>query len=502
MLLADTKVAQQEEFYPEYSEHCSTSALWQVGGSRRLLAADRKDTNDDVQELLWQSEEARTLQSVDCRVPLPNKETTIRGHHVRVATAKDALDDNVQLRVRAGGSHDNNTALRQFCSQFCDGAIPLLLGATNFGFNLDEINQIALPNKGDSDAVLQYDQDRLTQCRRWGRTLSQVTRKLATFEKKRLELGDAKREFQVEVADSVVELQKQMLSSAFQDEMARTSGEDAKLAKVKETMALYLREVNREAALNEKADHLRHAAGLLLDAVTNAESDFANFLEQCDGLFLAVGPSKEYLLDIGSQDGNACIQEEPAKHVGCVCAYNPIGSLGSTDLDHPILGLGLQNERLLGQWHANLGRRLEGSGPQDDDVVPDLCASVWSETLESRASSFEHVLNSTSGKDGKKVLNREQALKRKYGDDYCAPFPCTASSCELSDLKYFVQQHSTKSLPEQQPSKQSTPSEKAPTTVPANATPPTEVEAIRVVDSSTIVASSTAALLALGMALV
>mmetsp|Transcript_14244 Transcript_14244/g.35997 ORF Transcript_14244/g.35997 Transcript_14244/m.35997 type:complete len:122 (-) Transcript_14244:516-881(-) len=52
------------------------------------------------------------------------------------------------------------------------------------------------------------------------------------------------------------------------------------------------------------------------------------FTEECNDLYLAQGPSKEFILDICGQGNEACFEDPGSRRVSCCCAMNPLANFG------------------------------------------------------------------------------------------------------------------------------------------------------------------------------
>lgn len=76
-------------------------------------------------------------------------------------------------------------------------------------------------------------------------------------------------------------------------------------------------------------EELKWSSGNLSEAVEEKLDLFERFLNQCNKIMPSKGANQEYLLDICSQQNDACIEKETpirsaAQHVGCCCGVNPV----------------------------------------------------------------------------------------------------------------------------------------------------------------------------------
>jgi len=445
---AANKIARR---YPDYARHCAQASVKLWSGRRLAQFQDSEKAGPEIGEAEFATPELPTMDigrslAANCNLGISG---AIKGHNIKVAIPRRATGDEIRLPRRehprepdSEGYLSSAQVLREVCEKFCQGGVPLLLGTLQYGFNLDEMNEICLPTKGGTDATLKYDENHLVQCASKGQSLHQVTQSATSFEVRREALQSTKLNFQEDIRTTVQALQKHMLSNEYRLTMERVSANpDAQVNEIRKVLKKFLGPVTEDSILNSKADALVAAANHLLVSVVNAEKDLEWFLRECDDLYLAVGSSAEYMLDFGAQQGNDCIDAEYASHVGCCCAHNPLTGIGTANLDRPIAGLdakvdlGFKSEESIGD-HFKTGAFRRLAHQQTDAHWMDFCASVWNESRYEQAEIHAPLMHTSDG--AAKVLSLHRDKVAVYGQDYCAPFPCNSSRCELEDLQKYV----------------------------------------------------------------
>eukprot|EP00932_Pfiesteria_piscicida_P006474 SRR837773.16416.p1 GENE.SRR837773.16416~~SRR837773.16416.p1 ORF type:complete len:212 (-),score=0.66 SRR837773.16416:177-812(-) len=105
-----------------------------------------------------------------------------------------------------------------------------------------------------------------------------------------------------------------------------------KLQKLHELFAEYMTSGDMSTAkltLSHACDHITKTANLLQDRLKSGIAKTRQLLQECSILALGQGPDDEYLLDICSQNSDACVDTKDGVHVGCCCGFNPLMYLGA-----------------------------------------------------------------------------------------------------------------------------------------------------------------------------
>jgi hypothetical protein len=214
--------------------------------------------------------------------------------------------------------------MNEYCEKFCatDGkpySLPLLLGNTAYGFNLEQMSDIC-------SSVGSVDMDRLAECRRKRTGLFRIQKQTAKFIGANEVLVSEQLAFQATMADESKKFREVLTSELFREEVA-LAGTDNRAEKIREKFAEFsLVGKLDDAGTEMKAaiDELNTTGQDLKKVVSENLQDAKDYFEECNQFFVAYGAEGEVLLDICPQGSTDCVEHEDGEHVGCCCALNPV----------------------------------------------------------------------------------------------------------------------------------------------------------------------------------
>lgn len=327
----------QKKLYPEYNEHCADA--W----DRRLATKDVasheivRDRINDTRVKKHRLLQQKTL--FNCTPP-QGKEVVL-SQFVNV--------DVCSNQVPPISDQDMADMCQDFCSPF---GMPIQMGSSNFGFDYSEMQNVCLKAKG---GILEADYNTLQQCESWGYSFKDIETQTANFLKELEIFTASKLAYSAFMLDFVDQMTREISKKEFKDEMKRAPNKDTVLKKtILDTMSrLKLQHKGLDRMQSSTLALQKAAQDMSLTLRSNIPL-VRRFLTECNGLFLAIGPEREYLLDICAQGSSLCINDREgyatARHVGCCCAYNPLQGLG---LPKMRISAGYQEEaRRLGLFSA------------------------------------------------------------------------------------------------------------------------------------------------------
>jgi uncharacterized membrane protein YfbV (UPF0208 family) len=296
------------------------------------------------------------------------------------------------------------------CSKFCEPlGVPLLLGTASYGFNFEQIDEII-------QSVLEYNETRITQCRGWASGFFDIQDSASKFIEELNVFTGAQQLYAAAILKAVADLRAEVQHVEFVNKMKRTSIHKKALTfkkKLTEGMDSLEQGAEKEK-FKEKADLLEAAVNQLATTVQASLDGVSKFWEECNGLYLATSPEKEYLLDIceqGSGDEIDCIEIDGTAHLSCVCAYNPVILLGLESKTH-------SQDIMLGK---NDGRRLS-----DQDMLKRayanskaVCPESWTNAQPEVTAMYQDIR--AFGQESL-FLDYDADMTTAYGEDYCG-FP-------------------------------------------------------------------------------
>ena len=261
-----------------------------------------------------------------------------------------------------------NSEMRTQCNEFCQPkGISLLIGSAQYGFDKTGAEEICLPPNG----VLKHDPEQLERCGQWSQGFQEVEIATAQFIAQ-LDVFDAARlEHAAAMVEATLQIQAYVTSEAFAKDMSRAIDKASLMIK-----AVNDRLVGGPAdeRLRAEITNLKLQTKALKDSLDKNMKLIQQFLEQCNSLYVGVGPQQEYLLDICAQKSVACLEHPRAGHVTCCCAYHPFMAFGEQLPSSIISGIDA--------WplpaRVAEGRRLRRLSV---DVPTDICAAAWTEAL-------------------------------------------------------------------------------------------------------------------------
>ena len=292
------------------------------------------------------------------------------------------------------------SAAQQQCIDFCnlDGAqlgLPILLGTSEYGFNMVEMNQICVASS-KQDVILINNQSRTNYCSARGNTLHEIKLRSAEFVTSVEGFKGQQVLYRAKMKRLSLELQETLRSDEFKKQMAR---ETNKLQLLKEQFNSFASDAaafsSASSTLGRAMQDLTDKSQALTNTVETNLDRFDEFISNCNLMLLGKGAQNEYLLDICAQGSAACVEEDLGEHIGCCCGLNPITADGVFNID--------------GGGQVSRGRRLQGQRRQSLDV----CAKARKDG-SAAAEAFKAEVESLGVGD---MYNAHQIeLKQKYGD--------------------------------------------------------------------------------------
>mmetsp|Transcript_13896 Transcript_13896/g.32774 ORF Transcript_13896/g.32774 Transcript_13896/m.32774 type:complete len:247 (+) Transcript_13896:2-742(+) len=163
---------------------------------------------------------------------------------------------------------------------------------------------------------------------------------------------------------------------------------------------------------------------------------FERYLNECNDMYVGEGAQSEYLLDICAQQNNACFENDAAGHVSCCCSYHPFTTFGESAPETTINGIAGFDPpaRVSG---ASGGRRL--SAGADRNQVLDICAQAWTDAKPHVERIYRSIQETGFPQV---VLERNQLMQEKYGNDFCAFGSAGGNGDTVSDDDYDYYHHS------------------------------------------------------------
>jgi hypothetical protein len=311
------------------------------------------------------------------------------------------------------GPEDDKSYMTQACKAFCEpNGVPILMGNLEYGFNLDEAEEICMPPKG----ALRYDEEQMRRCRTLSTGFIEIQEKAAQFLEQVNKFTSAKLLFTAKVRRAKDEFYKQLVSEEF-----RASVGDQKRSHKAEYFKDELHKKKQELLQGEEKKNLTTQSQLLAtrmeDLYATLQESLAKldaFLDECNDLFLAASAKGEFLLDICARQPAVCIDANVAEHVSCCCAFNPVLFLGEPDYQ-------VMKGRTDGQ-QRQLGAKEEFMMSSISHItLMTLCPSSWTNAKDYVAKSFWEAAK--LGQEYGLIFAGEQEEKSEsYGSNYC-PFP-------------------------------------------------------------------------------
>jgi len=298
------------------------------------------------------------------------------------------------------------------CSKFCaPTGVPLLMGTTTYGFNLEEASSVCLP-ANNSDGVLEYNETHIATCEAHGRAFNDVEAKTAGLIEKLDTFIAAKLYYTAEMTKAVQDLQTFVRSESFNVEMDKSVDKMALFREaIKSRMVDALERSAGKQRLVSSMDALRNASEALKTSLEANLDKMRAFVEDCNDLYLATGPQKEFLLDICAQGNEACFENEASRRVSCCCALNPVANFGG-GRRHRVDGISFFDLATMAA-----GRRAqETPAATEEEGVLDLCAEAWTRARPSVLATYTSIAG--LGHEDK-VEAHVGDMAQVYGSAYC-----------------------------------------------------------------------------------
>lgn len=215
--------------------------------------------------------------------------------------------------------------LAETCEIFCgEGSIPLMLGYSTVAFSLSDMNKICL-----DDELLGRNRNQTESCNHLGAALLAILDAVVEWKAKMDTQTSAQLLYSAQVEMHIQALQAQLLSVETKEALMRANSKVQAITELYQQIGASSPQLtNAQEELTRALTQLRQASSSLIERLRQERQNLVNFVRQCNGIFLGLGPEQTYLLDLGSQTGTRCLEEDESKRVGCCCGYNPASRLG------------------------------------------------------------------------------------------------------------------------------------------------------------------------------
>jgi len=271
------------------------------------------------------------------------------------------------------------------------------------------------------DELLGRNRNQTESCNHLGAALLAILDAVVEWKAKMDTLTSAQLLYSAQVEMHIQALQAQLLSVETKEALMRANSKVQAITELYQQIGASSPQLtDAQEELTRALTQLRQASSSLIERLRQERQNLVNFARQCNGIFLGLGPEQTYLLDLGSQTGTRCLEEDESKRVGCCCGYNPASRLG----DQRFSGDGEQ-ETIPAEtrpFELGGGRKLQESSSlnagQEQEHAPSamfVCALAfeksWPDVQRNQAKAkslgFEDVLESYHVK-----------LQQKYGVAY------------------------------------------------------------------------------------
>ena len=189
-----------------------------------------------------------------------------------------------------------------------------------YGFNQQQMDEVCR-----GDGLVEDDSAKYNKCEVQATLIDKIAEKAPEFVSQIQVFKAEQLKFRATMADKSNEFQAKLESKDFQDKIIEKSD---KVRYLTEEFSAFSRDFTTLSGSGEDLqaamDTVKRRGEEPNQTVDQRLALFEEFISNCNVLMTARGGSKEYLLDICSQQGDACIQDAVGKHVGCCCAFTPI----------------------------------------------------------------------------------------------------------------------------------------------------------------------------------
>mmetsp|Transcript_14534 Transcript_14534/g.25555 ORF Transcript_14534/g.25555 Transcript_14534/m.25555 type:complete len:890 (+) Transcript_14534:85-2754(+) len=415
-----------QEAHPEYTSQCGSGrSLRRLGEDQTGIekGADRGTTNNKTStgERTAHPASARKLQTGTKLQCNPTSSKTEDGDLLVEFT------DRTRLGLCQFDPTVTEAQMQQQCDAFCEPhGVPITMGTEEFGFDLSQMESIILSPRG---GLLTHDTAELEQCMSDRNAFREILVRTASFIEKLDVFLAAKMFYTGQTQAAVEDLKRYVQTAEFARNMAEAPNKLKTFKDALESQVAAKMNAHNSAAqtkLEAGKEGLKAALSNLDSTLTQELPKLQRFLKICNKLYVAVGPRQEYLLDICAQESTACIEETDSRthsvgHVGCSCGFNPVTTIGFTDVEYPIAGVaGVDSRRLqLQDITAEVKKTSDLLAPvnyPDDDQI-DICGTAW------EAARFEvaRINQETQALGQAAVLDDyERRMAVAYGNEYCS----------------------------------------------------------------------------------
>mmetsp|Transcript_87925 Transcript_87925/g.179605 ORF Transcript_87925/g.179605 Transcript_87925/m.179605 type:complete len:829 (+) Transcript_87925:46-2532(+) len=217
--------------------------------------------------------------------------------------------------------------LADICKSFCgDDAVPLTIGAINFGFNQTTMDDICLA--GD---ILEANSSFVEMCHGHATAMQNVQSKLAAFVASLNVLEAEKTLYEANAKKAAADLKAAIEARA--TDVLQDALVNEKIVKLKELLIQETASMKTSGtaylAIKQAVQDVELKGNALKTTLSESLGALDTLVTDCNKLFTGLGASNEYLLDICTQTSNACVDVDMGRHVGCCCGYSPLIALGS-----------------------------------------------------------------------------------------------------------------------------------------------------------------------------
>lgn len=279
------------------------------------------------------------------------------------------------------------------CSDFCAPyGIPVIMGNTQYGFNLEKMNEICV--SGVHGVFTHNERD---NCRETQDSLTDIQYAVANFTVQLERLAANQLKFLAMLQEEDDRFNAEIKSEFFQNLFARTQD---KITAIKTAMQDTRAQIRAEQSwdmtgLRQSISAVRQSAGDLRQTIRDKSDNVRWHIQHCNDLFLALGANNEYLLDICAQNSNACIEQSHAEHVGCCCGRNPMQTFGQPGSDAFAIDASTNGRRrlILEEVFDTIAKVYEAAKPVVETVYDEIRAAgyipVVTEFLDEMESYYQ-----------------------------------------------------------------------------------------------------------------
>lgn len=351
-----------------YEEFFGSNCVDLHQGERRRLAAQKDSDATPVREL--QESALRNCPDVTETTEVDMGNGTNGTFPLKVArwTGSDHFCSTEALDL-------SQAVLSKTCEEYCGDAVPIRLGhATSFGLSQHIMDEVCLEPVSGQNAR-KFNRTAIARCHEQAASFDLLKQKISVMVGKLSVVQARQLLFKRRTSAQFQALSEGLSAQAAEVLQGASSQPGGKIAAYK---GLFKDLINQHgngagvesADLREALQQFVVAAEHLQRTLTDTLPALESFLSQCNFLTTGIGREGDYLLNLCTKSGPECIDNVYAQTNGCCCAYNPVVTIGLTNInDHTISGLD-------GGDSSTPARRLQAAH------TTDICAEAEAQSLD------------------------------------------------------------------------------------------------------------------------